>query len=284
MSRQNSKPRKKKTTAEQKFDVAVLIVLAIIELFPIALVILNSFKTHQQILKSPFSLPTSLSLDNFIKTWQLGEFNQAFMNSIKLSATSIVVAVLLSSCIGYVLARRKIKQWKLVTIYFMAATTVPLQLFLLPLYSLFVKTGLLGNVYAVGVAIAVWQLPLPIFLMRTYVLKVPLELEEAAQMDGASSFGVFSKVVLPIISPGLVTVSIIVGLASWNEYLLTSTLLQGEANFTATLRYANLNSSFSVDYAIVMAGAVIMVVPMIIMFLMLQKRFIEGMVGGAVKG
>ena len=120
--------------------------------------------------------------------------------------------------------------------------------------------------------------------MRTYVLKVPIELEEAAQVDGASNLSVFARVVLPIISPGLVTVSIIVGLASWNEYLLTSTLLQGEANFTATLRYANLNSSFSVDYAIVMAGAVIMVVPMIALFLLLQKYFIEGMVGGAVKG
>lgn len=264
--------------------IIILSVLAFISLFPIALIILNSFKSHQEILKNPLALPSAFSFANYVKTWVSGEFGGAFLNSIKLTSVSIILSALLSASVGYVLAGRKIKCWKLLMIYFMMTTTVPLQLFLLPLYSMFVKTGLLGNVYAVGAAIAVWQLPLPIFLMRTYFLNVPRELEEAAKVDGAGNLYVFANIVMPVVSPGLVTVAIIVGLASWNEYLLTSTLLQGEKNFTATLRYANLNSSFSVDYAIVMAGAVIMVVPMIILFLAFQKKFIEGITSGSVKG
>lgn len=264
--------------------IIILSVLAFISLFPIALIMLNSFKSHQEILKSPLSLPSTISFANYVKTWVSGEFGGAFLNSIKLTSVSIILSALLSASVGYVLAGRKIKCWKFLMIYFMMTTTVPLQLFLLPLYSMFVKTGMLGNVYAVGAAIAVWQLPLPIFLMRTYFLNVPRELEEAAKVDGAGNLYVFANIVMPVVSPGLVTVAIIVGLASWNEYLLTSTLLQGEKNFTATLRYANLNSSFSVDYAVVMAGAVIMVVPMIILFLAFQRRFIEGITSGSVKG
>ena len=142
----------------------------------------------------------------------------------------------------------------------------------------------MGNPYAVGVAIAAWNMPMPIFLMRTYFLKVPYELEEAARIDGAGTFQVFTKVMVPIVSPGVVTVAVIVGLFSWNEYLLTSTLLQGEENFTATLRYMNLNGMFSRDFSVIMAGAVIMILPMVIVFLLLQRKFIEGMSAGAVKG
>lgn len=270
--------------SSNKLGMVALILMAVISLFPILLVLINSFKSHQEILKNPLSLPTSLSLFNFQQSWQYGDFGSAFLNSIKLSGTAIVVTGIVASCMGYVLAGRKIKAWKWMTIYFMLVTTVPLQLFLLPLYSMFVKLNLMGNVYAVGIAIAAWQLPLPIFLMRTYYLKVPFELEEAARVDGADTLCVFTKIMMPIVSPGLVTVAIIVGLSSWNEYLLTSTLLQGEKNFTATLRYMNLNTNFSVDYSLVMAGAVIMVLPMIILFLLLQKQFIEGMASGAVKG
>jgi len=89
---------------------------------------------------------------------------------------------------------------------------------------------------------------------------------------------------MPIVSPGIITVACIIGLFSWNEYLLTTTLLQNEANFTVTLKFLNLNGTFSRDFSVIMAGAVIMVIPMVLVFLLLQKRFVEGMSNGAVKG
>lgn len=266
------------------FAVVVLIILAVISLFPLLLVLMNSFKTHAEIARNPLSLPTSFSLDNYIYTWEAGKFSQGFINSLKVSGSAIVTGVIASTTMGYVLATRRVRTWKPLTLYFMMATTVPLQMFMLPLYRTFVELGLMGNPFAVGVAIAAWNMPMPIFLMRTYFLKVPFELEEAARIDGAGTFQVFTKVMVPIVSPGVVTVAVIIGLFSWNEYLLTSTLLQGEENFTATLRYMNLNGMFSRDFSVIMAGAVIMILPMLIVFLLLQRKFIEGMSAGAVKG
>lgn len=263
---------------------SALILLAVISLFPIVLVLINSFKTHVEILQNPLTFPKKISFSNFIYTYEVGKFADGFINSIKLTGTAIITGVIGSTTMGYVLATRRVKTWKILTLYFMIATTVPLQMFMLPLYSSFTKMGLIGNVYAVGIAIAAWNLPMPVFLMRTYFLKVPYELEEAARVDGASTFTVFTKIVMPIVSPGMVTVSCIVGLFSWNEYLLSTTLLQREENFTATLKYLSLNGTFSRDFSVIMSGAVIMVVPILIVFLLLQNKFIEGMAGGAVKG
>lgn len=264
--------------------VAALCVLALISLFPLALVLINSVKTHQQIMQNPLALPTEFHFENFVETWTVGDFSEGFLNSIRVTGTSIVVGVLASASMGYVLATRRVRTWKPLTLYFMISTTVPLQMFMLPLYSSFVRMNLIGNPYAVGTAIAAWNLPMPIFLMRTYFLRVPYELEEAARLDGATTFQTFRKVVMPIASPGMVTVACIVGLFSWNEYLLSTTLLQNEANFTATLKFLCLNGTFTRDFSVIMSGAVIMLAPVIVIFLLLQKQFVEGMAGGAVKG
>ncbi|HML67742.1 MAG TPA: carbohydrate ABC transporter permease [Clostridia bacterium] len=279
-----TRSRDKKKSVAFWIAVSILCLLALISLFPLALVVLNSFKTHTEIMLNPFSWPTSFSFHNYVYTWEIGKFGSGFINSIKLTASAIIAGVIGSSTMGYVLATRRVKTWRPLTLYFMLATTVPLQMFMLPLYSTFVDLKLMGNVYAVGVAIAAWNLPMPIFLMRTYFLKVPFELEEAARIDGANTFHVLTKVIMPIVSPGIITVACIIGLFSWNEYLLTTTLLKNEVNFTATLKFLNLNGTFSRDFSVIMAGAVIMVIPMVLVFLLLQKRFIEGMANGAVKG
>lgn len=264
--------------------IAALLILAVISLFPLVLVLINSIKTHAQIMENPLAFPTEFHFENFVNTWVSGNFGEGFLNSIRVTGTSIVVGVFASSTMGYVLATRRVKTWKPLTLYFMIATTVPLQMFMLPLYSSFVKMNLIGNPYAVGAAIAAWNLPMPIFLMRTYFLRVPYELEEAARLDGATTWEVFSKIVMPIASPGMITVACIVGLFSWNEYLLSTTLLQNEANFTATLKFLCLNGTYSRDFSVIMSGAVIMLVPIVVVFLLLQEQFVEGMSGGAVKG
>lgn len=275
---------KKKQVIHKVIIVVILAVLSAIALTPVLLVLVNSFKTHAEIVANPLAWPKEFSFYNYQQAWELGKFGEGFANSIKLSGTAVVVGVLASAGCGYVIAGKKIKMWGMILIYFMLVTTVPMQLFLLPLYSTFVKLGLMGNPFAAGVVIAAWNLPLPIFLMRTFFLKIPKDLEEAARIDGAGTFQVFTKVMLPIVSPGLITVAVIVALNSWNEYLLSSTLLQGETNFTATIKFLNLNGTFSRDMSIIMSGAVIMIVPVVIVFLLLQKYFIDGMTGGSVKG
>jgi raffinose/stachyose/melibiose transport system permease protein len=260
----------------------VLTTFAVIALFPLLLVGLNSLKLSTQIMADPLALPKKPAWANFHEAWQYGHFAKGFVNSMVLTATTVVVVLICSSLAGYVLAGKKVAAWPAVMVYFMVSMTVPIQLFLFPLYFSFAHLHLLGNVVAVGVVIAAMNMPLSVFLMRTFFLNVPPELEEAAMMDGASTFQLFRRILLPIIRPGIITVSIIVGLNAWNEFLITSTFLQG--NYTATLGYLSMNGTFSTNEGVMMAGAVILIVPVIVVFVILQRYVVDGLASGAVKG
>lgn len=168
--------------------------------------------------------------------------------------------------------------------YFMMAMTVPIQLFLFPLYYVYARFNLIGNIPATSMILAAVYMPLSVFLMRTFFLNVPRDLEEAARIDGANTAQVIWHVMRPVVSPGLITVGVLVGLQSWNEYLISSTFLQGEKNFTATLGFLAMNGSYGSNMSILMASAVILIAPIVIFFLCAQKYFVDGMVSGAVKG
>lgn len=168
--------------------------------------------------------------------------------------------------------------------YFMMAMTVPIQLFLFPLYYVYARLNLIGNIPATSLILAAVYMPLSVFLMRTFFLNVPRDLEEAARIDGANTAQVIWHVMRPVVSPGLITVGVLVGLQSWNEYLISSTFLQGEKNFTATLGFLAMNGSYGSNMSILMASAVILIAPIVVFFLCAQKYFVDGMVSGAVKG
>ena len=262
----------------------VLVAFAFSALLPISLVFLNSFKTHAEIVRNPLALPTQLNLKNYVDGWEAGKFSRGFLNSIILSGTTAIVTVISAACMGYVLAGRKIKSYRLIMVYFMVAMTVPIQLFLFPLYFIFANLKLLGNLVAIGFVLAALNMPLAVFLMRTFFLKVPLELEEAAIIDGANTWQLLWYIMLPLVSPGLITVAIIVGLYSWNEYLITSTFIIGETNYTATLGFLSMNGTWNTNMGALMAAAVIMIGPVVAFFLIMQRYIIDGLTSGAVKG
>jgi raffinose/stachyose/melibiose transport system permease protein len=263
----------------------LLLAFAATALFPLLLVLINSFKSSAAVTENPLSPPTGLNFGNFVQAWSYGHFARGFVNSFLLTFTTVVVVLGCSSLAGYVLAGKKIRAWPAVMIYFMVSMTVPIQLFLFPLYYGFAQLHLLGNVVAVGVVIAAINMPLSVFLMRTFFLKIPKEVEEAALVDGANTFQLLRSVMLPVVSPGLITVATIVGLMAWNEFLITSTFLQGDdTSMTATLGYLSMNGTFSTDQGVMMAGAVILVGPILLVFVLLQRHFVDGFVSGSVKG
>ena len=232
---------KKKITVNTIIHI-ILILLAVICLFPIVLVLINSFKENSEIVRNPLSLPDIIHLENYIQAWTTGKFAKGFLNSVKLTGCTVLIVLFSSTLAGYVLSGKRIKGS--------------------------------GAIY----------MPLAIFLMRTFFLNVPKELEEAARIDGANTRQVIWSVMRPVVSPGMITVSILIGLQSWNEYLITSTFLQGEKNFTATLGFLSMNGSYGSNMSVLMASAMILIVPIIIFFLLTQRKFIDGMVSGAVKG
>lgn len=262
----------------------VLVVLAFTALLPILLVILNSLKTAPEVVRNPLALPAVFDWGNYAEAWRYAKFGTGFRNSVMLTGTTILVVLLTAAPAAYVLAERKIKAARPVMVYLMVAMTVPIQLFLFPLYAVFAKAGLISNVFAVGIIIAAINLPLAIMLLRTFFLGIPAELPEAATMDGANTFQVLRHILLPAVSPGLITVGIIVGLNAWNEYLISVTFLQSESSYTATLGFLSLTGTFAVDQGVLMAGAAILILPIVALFLLAQRSFVDGLVSGSVKG
>lgn len=264
---------------------ALLAVLAFISLFPIALLVLNSVKGSVEIVQNPLAPPLAgLRWDNFTRAWDDANFGRTFLNSAMLTGLTIIMVCTSASAAAYVLARKKIRSWKLVTAYLLATTTAPIQLFLFPLYFAFARLGLINSIPAVALVYTAIYSPFAVMLLRTYFLAVPKELEEAALIDGATDWQVFTRVMLPIVSPGILTVALIIALNAWNEFLIATTFLQSNEQHTAVISFFQLSGQYSSDWGVIMAAALLVVLPVVILFVALQRRFIEGMAGGAVKG
>lgn len=261
-----------------------LSIFAFIALFPIALLVLNSLKPAAQIVQNPLGLPDAIRWENFTNAWAHAKFSRTFINSLLVSGMTILIVCSTSSLTAYVLARRKIKSWKIFTFYLLATTTAPIQLYIFPLYFGFAKLGMINSIFGVALIYSAIFSPFAIMLLRTYFIAVPKELEEAAIVDGATHWQVFWRVMLPIVSPGILTVALIIGLNSWNEFLIATTFLQKQENTTAVIAFFLLSGQYSSDWGEIMAAALIIVIPVVALFVFMQKRFIEGMAGGSVKG
>ena len=270
--------------ATQMISYVFLGFAAFVALFPMALMLLNSFKPAADIIQNPLSWPEVYRWDNFTRAWQDAKFSQTFLNSIILTIITIVLVCTTGSMTAYVLARKKVKFWRLLTGYLLATTTAPIQLFMFPLYFAFAHLGLINNVFAVAFIYCALFSPFSIMLMRTYFLAVPKELEQAAIVDGATHWQVFFRVMLPIVWPGILTVALIVGLYTWNEFLIATTFMQSQDSMTAVVSFFLMSGQYTTDWGELMAGATIIVLPVVLLFIFLQRRFIEGMTGGSVKG
>lgn len=263
---------------------AVLGLGAALALFPIALMLLNALKSSLEIVTNPLSLPLHIHWDNFTHAWRDAQFARALLNSVLVTATTIIVVCATGAMAAYALACKQVRGWSAISVYFLASTTLPIQLFLFPLYFAFAKLGLIDNVFAVSLIYIAIYSPFSIFLLRTYFLAIPSELGEAAVIDGATRWQVFSQVMLPIVSPGLITVAVITGLNTWNEFLIAASFLQDKGAQTAIVSFYSLGGQYSSDWGEIMDAALIVVLPVVVFFVLMQRRFIEGMAGGAVKG
>jgi raffinose/stachyose/melibiose transport system permease protein len=252
-------------------------------LLPIALAVLNAFKTTAEINLNSLGLPTRLQWENFASAWRNASLGSSLLHSAEVAGLTILMVCLTAAPCAYVLARQQGRGWRFLGFYFMASITVPVQLYLFPLYFLFAKLGLVNSIPAVALIYTAMFSPFAIFLLRTYVLAIPKALEEAAQVDGAKPWQTFLYVILPMMRPGLLTVAIIVGLNAWNDFVIAVTFLQNDNNVTAIVKFYSLTGQYSTDWGEMLAAAIIIVLPVVVVFVLLQRRFIEGMTAGAVK-
>jgi raffinose/stachyose/melibiose transport system permease protein len=251
--------------------------------FPLVLMILNSLRTNFEILSSPLGLPETPNFGIYRQVWIESRLGGALLNSCLVAAGTVTLVCLVATPAAWVIARRRVPGWMAISLYFLATTTVPVQMFIFPLYFLFAKIGLLNNHFALMFVYAAIYTPFSLFLLRTYMLSIPIELEEAAKIDGAGNFEIFWRVIFPLVSPGLLTVALIVSLNTWNEFLISVTFLQTEGAATATARFYQLSGRYGSQWAEMMATASLIAAPTILFFIILQRRFIDGISSGAVK-
>ena len=265
------------------FCLILIGVASFASLLPIALAVMNALKTTVEISTNPLAPPYQPHWENFTAAWKNAALGPSLLHSAAVSGLTIIMVCATAAPCAYVLARQQGRGWRFLTFYFMASITVPVQLYLYPLYFIFAKLGLVNSIPAVALIYTAMFSPFSIFLLRTYVVSIPYALEEASEVDGATAWQKFYYVVLPMMRPGLLTVAIIVGLNAWNEFVIAVTFLQNDSNVTAIVKFYNLTGQYSTDWGEMLAAAVIIVLPVVLVFVLLQRRFIDGMTAGAVK-
>lgn len=251
--------------------------------FPFILVLINSFKERIDIVTNPLALPSKLSFHNYIDAFETMNFMPALWNSLLITVLSVILILLFSSLLAYFLVRWK---WKMNGIIFMlliASMIIPFQALMIPFVSIFGSIGILNSKWMLIFCYLGFGLSLATFMYHGFIKQIPVELEEAAIIDGASKFQVFSKVVLPMLKPITSTIAILDVLWIWNDFLLPSLVLVDEGSRTIPLSTFYFFGQYTSNYGAAMAGLILAIIPVVIFFIILQKQIIKGVIDGAIK-
>lgn len=262
----------------------LLILLVAFALGPLIVVLFNSVKDAASIGRNPMGFPTEFIWQNYPRAWEIGNFSTTTRNSLILVVGAVTGVLTLAGLAAYALARLNLPGGGLVMLYFLVGSSLPVQLFLVPLFFLWRQLGLVNNFFGLIIIYIAVQSPFSIFLLRSYLVGLPADFEDAARVDGANELQVFTRVVLPLSWPAFLTVGLVVSLSVWNEFLMATVFLTKQDMFTVVTSYYNFSTRFSRDWALTSAAAVMMIAPILVVFLSLQRRFIAGLTQGGVKG
>ena len=276
-----AQPYTKKTFGVQ----IIMTVAAIAFIAPIFIILNYSFKGRRELyLSSPLSLPESFNLENYVKAFDKLNLATTFTNTFIYTAISVLILAILCGTTAWAIARCSHKFFKFCYIYFIVGILIPYQALFLPIYMIGYKLHLTNTRYGIIFMYVATGVSFGVFLMNSFMSTVPLELEEAARIDGCSVIRTYISVVMPILKPAMATLIIMQAFQFWNDYLLASLSVSKKQLKTLTVAIQSLFSAQSSDYTTAMAAIVISVLPIAILFLSLQKYFIKGMTVGAVKG
>jgi len=263
--------------------ISLLLILTLLVLYPMYWVVISSLKTNNEFLSSPLGFPSELRFENYIDAWNQG-FSRFFLNSIFINIVSVVITVSVGAACAYGLARFKFKGRNIIFYTILAGLLLSPQVAVLPLYKLLVRLNLYNTYWALILPYVGFRLPFAIFLMRSYFLSIPKEIEESAYIDGCNSFTTFIRIVLPISKPIIASAAIVTSRFFWNEFLFALIFIEDSSKYTIPIGLSHFRNTLTTNYTGMLAGITIAALPMIILFLVMQKQFIKGLTAGSVKG
>ncbi len=277
-----------KKKAADMLAMAGLIIIFIAYMFPFLMVVINSLKQKRDIIKSPFSwlfTIKGLSFDNFVKAFTQMDFLNAFKNSLIVTVSATALVTLFAAMLAYYIVRHKNWISKITFALMVASMIIPFQAIMIPLVSIYGGTlNILNHRLTLIFMHTGFSMAMSVFMFHGFINgNIPIALEEAAYIDGCTHSQTFFKIVFPLLKPIISTMVILNALAFWNDFLLPSLVLTDKELLTLPLSTYSFYGTYSADYGTIMAGLLLCVVPILILYVVLQKQIINGVVAGAVK-
>ncbi|HEO8420004.1 MULTISPECIES: carbohydrate ABC transporter permease [Niallia] len=263
----------------------VLGIIAIFQIYPLIWLFFFSLKTNQEVFGlSPFALPKDPQWGNYVKVWTQGNISQYFFNSVWITVIAVVLTVILASFVTFAITRMHWKLSKPVLGLFMVGIMIPLHSTLIPLFSFFNQLQLIDNPISIILSYTAFNLPLTIMILLGFYQALPRELEEAAVMDGCSIHRIFFQITLPMTTPVMATVVIINMIYNWNEFVFVNTFISSDKWKTLTVGVNNFVGQYLTDWGAIGATLMISIIPILIAFIILSNKIVEGLAAGSVKG
>jgi multiple sugar transport system permease protein len=264
---------------------SAILVVVVVSLVPVLWIVFLSLKTPATATDGSF-IPHAWTLSNYSDIFKLGEFTSALRNSIGIGLIATALAVLLASAAAYAIARLDFPGKQIILGVSLGVAFFPQISLVGPLYNLWRQIGLYDTWPGLIIPYMTFALPLSIFVLSSFFREIPWELEQAAQIDGATPFQAFRKVIVPLAAPGIVTTFILVFIICWNDFVFAISLTSTDAAQTVPAAISSFPgvSQFSVPYGDIAAAAVVVTVPVMILVLLFQRRIVSGLTAGAVKG
>ncbi|MHB8063224.1 MAG: carbohydrate ABC transporter permease [Ruminiclostridium sp.] len=262
----------------------ILSIYTVIAIFPLIWLAITSLKTNSEVFLNPWALPKVLQLNNYLEAWNLGKMNIYLKNSTLLEIVCLFFSLLISCMAAYAISKFKTKISKFANVYFVFGILVPVHSMIIPLFMIMSKLKLLDNLISLVIVYTTFVLPISIFLLSSFMAKIPSELEEAGIVEGCNFLDIFYHIILPMSRPAIATVAILNFLSVWNEYIFALIFTGRDELRTLPVGLASFVGKYGTNYSTMAAGVIIAAVPGILIYLTMQENVIKGMTAGAVKG
>lgn len=277
---------KKKSHLSTIVLVLFFVIVALITLLPLILLLASSFRPGQDLMRFGLNFDIdwiNANLDNYklLFSGQNNYFNW-YKNSLIITGVQLVFALFLSACVGYGFAMYDFKFKNLIFACVLLVMMIPTEIIILPLYRLIIKLGVMDSMW--GIILPYMVVPMLIFFFRQYLSGIPKDFLDAARVDGCSEYGIFGRIMLPLMKPSFAAMGIYQGMQSWNNFLWPMIVMRTQSKITLPVGLQSLMSPYGNNYDILIAGACFAIVPILILFVCFQSYFIEGMTAGGVKG
>ncbi|NQT59644.1 MAG: carbohydrate ABC transporter permease [Bacteroidetes bacterium] len=266
------------------FHHAALLVWCIIVLFPLWTMIINSFKFRLDIYKDPFGLPKAWNFQSYVSVFQDSQFLTYFKNSLFVTVGSLIIILFIGSLGAYALVNWKSGKSKLIYLFFIAGMMIPIRIGSINLLSLIKSLGLLNSIYSLFPVYIAMGMPIAIFILTEFIKQIPIELSEAARIDGAGTFRIYFSIILMLLRPALATVAIYNLVPMWNDLWFPLIFINEESQKTLILGVTRLFGQYQTDWSKILAVLTLSAVPVMALYLLMSKQFIRGLTSGAVKG